>query len=129
MCLLDIFVLCANFTLIVCIQSVHIYTSNKHTGVLYTIIIFLGGNTIEERNTYELENQTVLYAHIPTSSANFTICYVLCSQPLFHSHTSRITTRIKLVSNVSVTMQWPSSVQYRQYNCMRINTARRKMAG
>ena len=44
----------------------------------------------------------------------------------FRSRTNRITTKFKLVSNISVTIQWPSSVQYRQYNCMRINTAGKK---
>ena len=38
------------------------------------------------------------------------------SEIFFRSRTNRITTRFKWVSNVSVTIQWPSSVQYRQYN-------------
>ena len=32
-------------------------------------------------------------------------------------------------SNVTATIQWPSSLQYRQYNCMRIKYSKGKAAG
>ena len=63
------------------------------------------------------------YGTFPT----FQITYYLWD--LFRSRTNRITTKFKLGSNISATIQWPSSVQYRQYNCMRINTAKQKVAG
>ena len=62
------------------------------------------------RHTWTIKQEN----HLKKSAVNNTIRELvdsLCRMwDFFRSRTNRITTRFKLVSNVSVTIQWPSSV-------------------